>query len=96
MEIQPELWSQLVEGTSEKFRLVLQMLIPSYFPTLTSYANCHVQKAFAEYASSGMNIIPSYLQPLPTLIGVTSEFKVVATAGVRCHLRPVLFRNAYF
>lgn len=64
-----------MEGTSEKFRLVLQMLIPSYFPTLTSYANCHIQKTFAEYESSGMNIIPSYLQPLETLIGVTVNLK---------------------
>lgn len=39
---------------SEKFLLGLQMLIPSYFPTLTSYANYHVKNAFAEYISSGM------------------------------------------
>lgn len=38
----------------EKFLLALQMLIPSYFPTLTSYANDHVKNAFAEYISSGM------------------------------------------
>lgn len=75
MEIPPELWSQLVEVCSEKSWLVLQMLIPSYFPTLTSYANCHIQKAFAEYASSRMNIIPSYLQPLQTLIGVAVHVK---------------------
>lgn len=39
---------------SEKFLLGLQMLIPSYFPTLTSYANYHVKIAFVECISSGM------------------------------------------